>query len=253
MDNSEVGIEPIKRIRAHEAIVLQLQTLMERELLRPGDRLPTERDLAKRFGVSRVTLRQALSVLQAKELIDSRIGDGTFASARPFTVTALASILHGPRGSLAEQLELRRLIEPQVARLAAERATTDAVNELEEHLGVQEGQMREGVPFIDEDSAFHMVIARASGNMLLVKMIESIHVLLRDSREQSLRAPGGMERSLRGHRRILDAIKAHDGSAAEEATLHHTHDVEELIILSSEAVSPSMDDAVASGERTRVS
>lgn len=229
-DRDGMGIRPIARTRAHEEVARRLQDLMQRGVLRPGDRLPPERELSVRFGVSRATIRQALEALQHNGLIDRRIGEGTFARADSATasVTGLVSALRLARGTLADQLELRRLLEPQVARLAAQRAGPSDIDVLQQSVARQEQCLARGVPFIDDDSAFHLAIAQAATNDLLAKMVEGVHELLRDSREQSLRTPGGMARSLAGHRRILEAISAQDEEAAYEAMLAHMLDVQRL-------------------------
>ncbi len=203
--------------------------LMER--LRPGDRLPPERELAERFRVSRVTVRQALSVLQAMGLIESRVGDGTYArGANHLAVTPLASVLHGAPGTFGEQTELRRLIEPEVARLAAERAGETEINDIAKYVHLQERKLAKGLHFVEEDSAMHLAIASASRNSLLMRMMEGIHGLLDESRVESLQTKEGMMRSLDGHRRIVQAIQVHDGSAAYRAMLDHVRDVESLIL-----------------------
>jgi GntR family transcriptional regulator, transcriptional repressor for pyruvate dehydrogenase complex len=229
---ARIDIQPIRHIRAHEEVVRQLRALMEREVLRTGDRLPSERELAKQFGVSRVTVRQALSVLQAMGLIESRIGNGTFARAghKALSVTDLASALRTVQGNLTEQLELRKLIEPQVAWLAAERATDADLDELLRYISLQEARLSEGVPFVEEDGAFHLAIAQATKNSLLVKMVEGIQELLRESHEHSMRASGGMQLSLEGHTRVYRAIRDHEAQAAYDAMLAHILDVERLIL-----------------------
>lgn len=226
-----IRIRPIRKMRAYEAIVRQLQSLIAQGELRPGDRLMTERELAEQFRVSRVTVRQALSVLQAMGLVESRVGDGTFARGSQVpTVTVLAPVLSPTGSTLLEQLELRRLIEPEVARLAASRATPVHLQEMTRYIGQQKHKMERGQPFIDEDSAFHMAVARSSGNDLLVRMMENIHELLRDSREQSLQTRSGRALSLAGHERILDAISRHDPGAAHRAMRRHVLEVESTII-----------------------
>lgn len=230
----DAGIRPIARTRAHEEVARQLQDLMQQGVLRSGDRLPPERELATRFGVSRATIRQALSVLQATGLIESRIGDGTFAraAATELSVTDLAGVLRSAQATLTDQLELRRLVEPQVAGLAAERASDGELEDLRGHIALQEVRAAQGLPFIEEDSAFHLGIARATKNALLVKMVEGIHELLRDSREHSQRAAGGTGASLEGHRRIYEAIRKRDGEAAYDAMLAHILNVERLSLQS---------------------
>lgn len=232
MDQTRVGLEteiqPVARTRAHEEVARQLRNLMQQGVLRPDDRLPPERELAKRFGVSRATVRHALSVLQAVGLIESRVGDGTFTRSDPavLNVTNLASALRAAQGSLIEQLELRRLIEPQAASLAAERATQSDIDELGRYLSEQDLHVSDPL-FIEADSAFHLVIAGATKNGLLVKMVEGIHELLRESRELSWRAGGGA-RPLAEHRRIDEAIRRHDSHAAYSAMMDHVLDVERL-------------------------
>lgn len=207
-----------------------MQTLIAEGHLQPGDRLMTERELAEQFGVSRVTVRQALSVLQAMGLIESRIGDGTYArKSEAAIVTVLAPVLN-PYGNLLEQLELRRLIEPEVARLAAERATPMQTQDMVHFIELQEQMLSVGRPFVDEDSAFHLAIARSAGNDLVFRMMASIHDLLRDTREESLRTHEGMVHSLAGHRQILEAIQGHDPTAAHRAMLRHIRKVEAGIL-----------------------
>ena len=226
-----VRIRPIRKTRAYEEIVRQLQSLIAQGQLKPGDRLMTERELAGQFRVSRVTVRQALSVLQAMGLVESRVGNGTFARTNGApTVTVLAPMLNPPRTSLLEQLELRRLIEPEVARLAAGRATPAHTREMARFIDLQKQMMKQGRPFVEEDSAFHLAIARSAGNHLLSQMMESIHELLRDSREQSLQTRPAMARSLAGHQRIIAAVRKHDPKAAQRAMLRHVLEVESTII-----------------------
>jgi GntR family transcriptional repressor for pyruvate dehydrogenase complex len=230
-ESTDLPISAVRRVRAYEEVVSQLQDLMQRRALKPGDRLPTERELADRFRVSRATIRQALSVLQAMGLVESRVGDGTFARAdtQALTVTALASVLHAAPAGLAEQLELRRLLEPQVARLAAERVEEADLAEMRRCIAAQERRHRAGAPFVEEDAAFHLAIARATKNSLVVRMVESIHQLLSESRQRSLQTGEGRMRSLRWHRRIESAMRARRAQAASQAMLGHLLDVEALI------------------------
>jgi GntR family transcriptional regulator, transcriptional repressor for pyruvate dehydrogenase complex len=235
-DSSDLSIVPVQKTRAYEEVIHQFEDLIRREALRPGDRLPPERELALRFKVSRVTIRQALTVLQTMGLIERRVGDGTFARGeRDLTVTTLASALRLTGGGLVAQLELRRLLEPQVARLAAERAAGADLEAIGDHIAAQERRHAAGAPFVAEDGEFHLAIARATKNELLVRMVNSIHELLRDTRERSLTTPAGRERSLRWHHRIARAIAEGQGQAAYDAMLGHLLDVESLVLASGAA------------------
>ncbi len=224
----DLAIHPIARTKAHEEVARQLRDLMQREVLRSGERLPPERDLAKRFQVSRATIRQALSLLQSQGLVESHVGAGTFARTDVSSVTDLAAALSLVNAPLNDQFELRRLIEPQLARTAAAQAEEHDLDELRRHLSDQERCLGEGVPFVNEDSAFHLAIAHTTKNTLLVKMVEGINELLRDSRDYSLRTAGGMRDSFEGHQRILTAIEHHDPETAHEAMTSHILDVERL-------------------------
>lgn len=224
-----MDIQPVARVRAHEEVASQLRELIERGALPPGHRLPAERELSRRFQVSRATIRQALSALESAALVDSRVGEGTFVRADVGAgANDVAAALRTAHASLADQLGLRRLIEPQVAQLAARNAREPDIDELGQYITLQQARLDEGVPFIEEDSAFHLAIARATDNSLLVKMVEGIHELLKESRERSQRAPGGMERSLQGHRALLTAVESGDDQAAYNAMLDHLQDVEHL-------------------------
>lgn len=234
LERAGLDIRPVARTRAHEEVARQLRDLMKDGTLRPGDRLPSERELSARFVVSRATIRQALEVLDHNGLIERRMGEGTFARADSATasVTTLVTALRLAEGTLADQLELRLLFEPQVARLAAQRARSADLDVLRQAVSRQEEQLARGTPFVDDDSAFHLAIARAATNDLLAKMVEGIHELLRDSRERSLHAPDGMQQSLDGHHRILDAICRHDEEGAYEAMHGHLLDVQRLSLQS---------------------
>lgn len=217
-------------VRAHDHVARQLRDLMERGVLGPGDRLPPERELAVQFGVSRATVRQALSALQSAGLVESLVGKGTFArfDAASVGVSRLVEALRLVQGTLGNQMEVRRLVEPEVARCAATRAAESDLERIRESLAQQEMCVRERRPFLDADSSFHLAIAHATGNPLLVKMIEGIHELLRGSREQSLQTVDGVRQSFDGHRRIATALLARDGAGAYEAMMDHLLDVERL-------------------------
>ncbi len=223
-------IRPIRRSRVYEAIVEQLQEFILHGELHPGDRLPPERDLAARFGVSRVSVRQALAVLHSMGLVDVRSGGGTFARADSGGVSAVAAALAAGREMTRAQMEVRLIVEPSAAALAARRSRPD---DLQEMAGALDEQAR-GIPTpelgLKGDARFHLAIAKATKNPLLVKMVEVIMDALMPSREASARAPGGPQRALRDHRRILQAIRHRDPRTAERAMRSHLLTVERLAL-----------------------
>lgn len=236
-----LDIHRVVRLRAHEEVARQLRDLMESGALRPGTQLPPERELAQRFGVSRATMRQALSSLQSAGLIESRVGKGTFTRPEGATTSNVSSLVGKLQGSLHDQLHLRRLLEPQIAREAASHSAPSDLERLQNCLARQE-ECSTTADFIEEDSTFHLAIAHATGNPLVVKMVEYIHELLRGSRERSLTAAGGVKHSLEGHRRITEAIVAGDGDAAYDSMMEHLLDVERLNLESAAAAQARSDD-----------
>src|SRR5579883_343377 len=227
-----VGHKPITKTRIYEQIVLQLQQDILSGQIAPGTRLPTERDLAAQFGVSRASIREALSVLQSRSLIESRQGDGTIVSPSVDAglLIPLSDQLARSRAAIMNPLEVRYMFEPQTAYLAAERATDAEIAVMAETLRAQEAAVAAGGTGIDEDTAFHFAIARASHNDLVVTIIGHINASLRETREWSLRARSGAERSIRYHHNILAAIARHDPQAAQAAMAAHVEDVQVMAL-----------------------
>src|SRR6266550_212228 len=122
---------------------------------------------------------------------------------------------------LAEVLEVRELIEPGIARLAATRATSEHVSELEHLLERQQDCIANGRPFVDEDTAFHYTLARAADNHILLRLHNVVLDVLRESRQSYLHVPDRPQTSLRGHEAILAAVRAHEPEAAYTASLAH--------------------------------
>ncbi len=226
------AIEPIKRSRIYEHIVHQIQTLIREGSWEPGDQIPPERELAERFRVSRTSVREALRALEMQGIIESRQGGGTFVrSADPDALIPplAAAILRGRR-ELEEILEVRQLLEPGIARRAAEHATDEHLAEMERLLDRQRECIARGESFVDEDTAFHYQLAMAADNRVLLGLHNVILDLLRESRQSYLHVPDRPQMSLRGHEAILAAVHRRDAQAAFDATLAHVTEVREGIL-----------------------
>lgn len=222
--------EQVKKIRVYEEIVQQLKDYFAKGELKPGDKLPSERELAEQFNCSRVSVRQALTLLEAQGLLVRKVGGGTYkVSDADFEVSQLVSLLMPAEENLNEPLEFRRLLEPQIVRLAAQRATEEDIAAMEDCLRRQAEKVAAGELIIQEDSEFHFAIARASKNGIVVKLVEAIQSILWETRETSIMAKHGARRSLKGHYPILEAIKNKDPRAAQEAMEQHLEEVEDLI------------------------
>jgi GntR family transcriptional repressor for pyruvate dehydrogenase complex len=231
-DSADVRLEPVKRSRIYEHIVEQIHALIREGRWAPGDQIPPERELAERFRVSRTSVREALRALEMQGVIESRQGGGTFvrtADTEALVPPLAAAILRGQR-ELAEVLEVRELIEPGIARLAAARVTAEHVSELETLLERQRECIANDRPFIEEDTAFHYTLARAADNHILLRLHNVILDLLRESRQSYLHVPDRPQTSLRGHEAILAAVKAQDAEAAYGASLAHITEVRDKIL-----------------------
>ena len=224
-------IEPVKSVRIYEDIVRQVKALIADGHLKSGDRLPPERDLAERFRVSRTSVREALRSLQSRGLIEIRAGEGAFV--RDVSVEALieplALVILPYREAVGELFEARRLLEPDIAAMAARRATREELAEMERILAEQAREVAHGRTGMAQDSALHAAIAAAAHNRAIVRIVNALVDLLAQSREESLQTPGRPRRSHQDHRRILAAIRRRDEAGARRAMLDHLLAVAKLV------------------------
>lgn len=233
------AFSPVRRDRIYEQVARQIrQQILEGRLV-PGDRLPPERELARQFGVSRVSIRQALTLLMAEGLIENRVGEGTFLreNGNRFTITSLAASLI-PGRKWEYEMQVRELIEPGAARLAATSIDRN-LTELQRILERQQRALSDAEVFSEEDTAFHTAIAKLTRNPLLVRIIEILHVMTEPTRVQSLASEEGRRRSLAGHLRIFDAIRDGDAPGAEQAMLDHLKTVKTLLAAGGGAPPPT--------------
>ncbi len=224
-------LEPIKSTRIYAEIVRQVKALIAEGRLKSGDRLPPERDLAQQFKVSRTSVREALRTLESMGLIAIRPGEGTFV--REVSVDALieplAKVMLAQREAVGELFEARRLLEPAIAGLAARRATGEDLEEMERILEEQAKEVAAGLTGLAQDAAFHAAIAASVRNRAITRLVNALMDLLSQSREESLQTPGRPTRSHQDHRRILEAIRRRDETAAHRAMLDHLKAVEALV------------------------
>ncbi len=222
--------EAIPRSKVYQEVARQLQRHIT-EKLKPGDLLPPERELVRMLGVGRSSVRDAIRSLELMGLLEPRQGIGTVvcdpaaASANP-----LADALLEKRKTVADLLDVRKMIEPPLAHRAALRISSDEIANLEDILLRQEAKVRAGELGIEEDSQFHYAIAMASDNAAILKVVDVLMDLLRETREHSLQVEGRQNKSLSGHHRILAALKRGDASAAEAGMRRHLQEVESIVL-----------------------
>jgi GntR family transcriptional regulator, transcriptional repressor for pyruvate dehydrogenase complex len=208
-----------------DQVVSHIKNLIERGNLRPGDRLPAERDLAAQIGVSRPTVRVGLHALAAMGVVKSRHGSGTYIPDGPPTLgsepLSLLAALHG--FTREEMYEARRLLEVGAAGLAAERATPDQLATLADEVSNLFAALDDPLRFLVHDIKFHREVAAASGNPIIAALVEMVSALYYDHRRET--AQQASNRDLREaaelHRRIYQAIRAHDMEAARTAMNEH--------------------------------
>ena len=166
-------LKAIKKTRIYEEVVSQLHELIREGKLKAGDQLPSERELAETFKVSRTSVREALRALETQGLVVSRTGTGTFVADLPIEslVAPLATLLIQEKSALADIFEMRKLIEPHIASLAAERATKRDIERMKRILEKQKEEVNRGATGVEEDAEFHFSIGRATQNQALEKLV----------------------------------------------------------------------------------
>ncbi len=227
-----VEFEAVRKTKVYEQVASQIERLILEGALQPGDKLPPERELAERFQVSRSAVREALRTLELLGMVEPRPGEGTLVRVPSLEslLNPLANILAQKRELVGELLDVRKMIEPPLAARAAAHASTEEIAYLEDILRRQGEKVRGGELAIEEDSEFHYTIATAAKNSVVLKVLDVLMDLLRESRERALQVEGRLQKSLAGHRRILRAIKRHDAPAAGAAMLQHVEEIEKIIL-----------------------
>jgi GntR family transcriptional repressor for pyruvate dehydrogenase complex len=210
--------------RATDQAIAKLKELISSGEFTAGSRLPTERELTQRFGVSRSSLREAMRALALVGVLESRVGDGTYVTTLEpellLTGVGFVSDLVSIE-SLIEIHQIRRLLEPEATRLATPRLTDEDFEQLAECLARME-RADDVSAFIEADAAFHKIILDACGNATLASLIENLSSgTMRARLWHSLIARGATEATLESHVNIYNALLARDGARAAAADLMH--------------------------------
>ena len=236
-------LHAIKKTRIHEEVVSQVHELIKEGRFKAGDQLPSERELAETFKVSRTSVREALRALETQGLVISKTGMGNFVADLPIEslVAPLARMLIEEKNALADVFELRKLIEPQIASLAAERASAEDVERMKLLLKKQREQVERGATGVDADTEFHFAIGRATQNHAIEKLVSGLLDVLSHSREESLQTSGRRQASIDSHLAIVAAIEKHNQAKAREAMRHHIEQVEQNVLLSKQEQSAVSD------------
>jgi GntR family transcriptional repressor for pyruvate dehydrogenase complex len=225
------NLEPLERQTATEAVAERLLRLINDGILRPGTRLPPERQLAQQLQVGRTTVREALKLLTLSGLLEARRGSGTYVK-QDFS-SFVVNQLHWP--ALLEGLntkhvsEVREALELQAARLAALSASEADLERIAVFREMFAIKGRDNERETEIDMAFHEAVAIASGNPLLERLMLSLHDLLHDYIACTIQATSDIDVTNRGHQEIFDAIAAGDPDAAARAMHAHLVQARERI------------------------
>ena len=232
----DAGLQPIARSPLYEQVVERLREFIDAQQLQPGDRLMSERELAERLGVSRTSVRQALTALRVMGLVEIKHGDGVYLLRSPGDVIPnLASEIVGSEVDHPMIWEVREGIEVQAARLAARRRSDADVAAMREALDLMETAIAGGDDGILEDRRFHHAIVAAAGNPLLRQLTDQLAGLIDRTSEASLTLAGRPPISLESHRAILAAIERQDEAAAAEEMRQHVMTSGQRVVASAAA------------------
>lgn len=218
----------VRTSRLYEQIVQQVEESVQKGTLKTGDQLPAERDMAEQFGVSRTAVREAVKALREKGLVEAFPGRGTFImeSTSHTMRLSLDRMLKTSPGEGSKYLaEVREIIEPEIAAMAASRAEGEDLAGMRESLVVMDGAMRDPEAYIEADLDFHLALAEAAANPIILSLIDSIVGLLREQRMGIFQVEGGPERGQYHHKRILEAVEHRDSAGAREAMKAHMRQV----------------------------
>jgi GntR family transcriptional repressor for pyruvate dehydrogenase complex len=223
--------KPVQSARLYEKIVEQFEASILNGQLKPGDRLPSENELTQQFGVSRTAVRDAMKALSQKGLLEVRVGRGTYVTDSTSKVIrdSLGLILRfGLREGTKYLVEVREILEPEIAALAACRREKEHLLAMREGYAAMDASMEDIDTFIESDLDFHLAMAEASQNPLILMLIDSMSDLLRESRAYFARTTGGMARAQSHHSQILQAIIDGDPEAARQAMVVHLARIKEI-------------------------
>lgn len=216
----------------YTVLIERIAAMIRSGELAPGNKFPPERKLAEMFGVSRSSLRQAFQALAERGIIESRQGDGTYLLTPVDAVLssdAIAEAISEQSGLLHEIVEFRRIVEPQLAALAAKRIAPEELDRMKIVVCDQQRALIAGRAADVYDIEFHQLLAASAGNQVMSKVMFTIRSIVDESRSVWLQSSERRLASVEGHLRIIDALEARDAEAARLAMQQHIAEIEQYI------------------------
>jgi GntR family transcriptional repressor for pyruvate dehydrogenase complex len=218
----------VRTSRLYEQIVQQIEESILKGALKPGNQLPAERELAQQFGVSRTAVREAVKALREKGLVEAYSGRGTFVTdgtSQAIRQSLDLMVKIGQPDGSTSLAELRAILEPEIAALAATRVEDQHLSTMREAVAVMDRSQRNPEAYIEADLDFHLALAEAVANPLILSLIDSIVGLLREQRMRIFKVDGGPERGQFHHKRIFQAIELRDPEKARSAMRAHLQQI----------------------------
>ena len=216
-------IQQVRPARLFEGVASQLYTLLSKGRLQGGDRLPSEKQLGEMFNVSRTSVREALRSLGALGIVEVRNGAGAYVKkTSPEAVGSILSmVLFHDVNDIPRIYEARRFLEGWTGYYAAERATPEEIAGLEEVVESQSGAVALGESGVEDDFQFHLLLAKAARNEVVTRMLHSMITLIFKVLDPARRPTRDLTVAVEQHRRILDAVRRHDGAGAMREMWEH--------------------------------
>ncbi len=229
-------LKPVQRKTIPDVIVDQIRALIESERFQPGDRLPSERELAEQLRVGRSSVREALKALTSIGLL-KRCQRGTYVheGSRRLLSNELTTSMLLKRVSMEDLFEARTILEVAMSGLAAERATDEDIGVMRECLSRMEEFRDVPGEFVVANLGFHEAIAEAAQNGVLLELFTAVRDLLHQAQEEVVRVPGVVESSLAQHASILSAIQDQNGEAARQTMYEHIDRVRRSLLQRTQA------------------
>lgn len=229
--------KPIKTKKRYVQVIDQILEQMKKGILKTGDVLPPERLVAENLGISRPSVREAYSVLEMVGILESKVGSGTYVKSSNIDKFYKNKIkdISATEESPYEILEVRKILEPEAAYLAAKNASKEDIVEIEKILKQMKSEMKNHASYtLETDSLFHLKIAEASGNAMILNVMQHIVNISKERlwefiRKEIIRTPGHIEKDMKAHQDIVNSIKNEDFKNARAVMKKHLSQIQKEI------------------------
>ncbi|KEA65284.1 Transcriptional regulator, GntR family [Marinobacterium lacunae] len=231
LSSAEIG--PIERESIAEKVVDRILNLIQAGNLKPGDKLPSEKELMAVFNVSRPTLREALRALSILGITATRKGGGSYISdlRAKDLLKPLEFFVSIEDKSIPDIFECRRILECEMVAKAAAKVTDDNIEEFERLIAIQKDAVDDPVAFRISDQKFHELLATVAGNAVLSRLADGMYNIAMDARRKATEIDGVLPQSIQDHQAIVDALKLRDADQAAAAMKTHLENIEKSTLL----------------------